>query len=78
MTRRIINFTYRVRWSEEDGEFVATCDQYKLVSFLHKEAHLALYGLIGIMSQIEKDLEKDRKITARQFKEFFDVCNEKD
>lgn len=38
-------YRYHVRWSPEDGEFVATCEEFPSMSWLDELPHLALKGL---------------------------------
>ncbi len=38
-------FDFRVRWSEEDGEYVGTCEQFPSLSYLHLSELGALKGI---------------------------------
>lgn len=40
---------YQVEWSEEDGEFVATCDWYPSMSYLHRDVVEAVSGLADLL-----------------------------
>lgn len=46
---------YLVRWSEEDGEFVAKCDDHPSLSWLDETAEAALTGLIEMLVDVDKD-----------------------
>jgi hypothetical protein len=46
---RVIYPEYHVRWSEEDGEFVATCDWFPSMSFLDRDCVRALDGLADLL-----------------------------
>lgn len=48
-------FTYKVFWSEEDGEWVATCDQQPYMSNLDADPVEALKGMIQLMQAVEKE-----------------------
>lgn len=48
---------YRVHWSEEDKEFVGTCEQYPSLSYLALSARDALLGIQRIVSET-KSFEK--------------------
>ncbi len=42
-------YTYRVAWSEEDGEHVATCAEWPYLSWLAPEQGAALSGLVEVV-----------------------------
>lgn len=46
---------YIVRWSEDDGEFVAKCDDHPSLSWLDGTAADALTGLIEMLADVDKD-----------------------
>ena len=48
---------YHVVWSPEDGEFVATVDEYPSLSWLAPTAVEALHGLIGLVVGLEDDYQ---------------------
>ena len=43
--------TYTVAWSEEDGEFVATCDWLPSMSWLARDPDEALCGLLRMLQE---------------------------
>lgn len=46
--------TYRVHWSAEDCEYVATCPELPSLSWLAMSPIEALAGLVGLMADIEE------------------------
>ncbi len=53
----IQRYTYRVTWSGEDNEFVATVVEFPSLSWLHPEQGEALSGLVELVEQVVADLE---------------------
>lgn len=41
---------FAVRWSAEDGEYVATCDQFPSLSWLSPDPVEALRGLLALLA----------------------------
>lgn len=52
----IDRYAYRVVWSEEDGEFVATCAEFPSLSWLAQDQVLALRGLQEALGEVIADL----------------------
>jgi len=52
----VSHFTYRVTWSAEDGEFVATCVEFPSLSWLAPTQHHALSGMTELVEQVVADL----------------------
>lgn len=50
-------YTYRVSWSEEDGEYVATCAEFPSLSWLADDQLDALRGLRDLVDEVVQDLE---------------------
>lgn len=47
---------YKVTWSDEDQEWVATTPSFPSLSFLHTDAVTALFGLIfEVMEKEDRD-----------------------
>jgi hypothetical protein len=44
---------YRVAWSDEDGEYVATVDRFPSLSWLSTSPVLALHGLVELVVQVD-------------------------
>ncbi len=53
----IQRYTYRVSWSDEDNEFVATVVEFPSLSWLHPQQGEALSGLVQLVEQVVADLE---------------------
>lgn len=54
----ITHYAYRVQWSSEDGEYVASVAEYPSLSWLEKEHNQALQGLVDLVSEVVSDLEE--------------------
>ena len=54
---RIDQYTYRVSWSEEDQEHVATCAEFSSLSWLDKSPEKALKGIRKVVAECLVDLE---------------------
>lgn len=46
---------YHVRWSEEDSQFVATCDWYPSMSYLAGDCVQAVSGLADLLLEVFGD-----------------------
>ena len=59
----VSHYNYRVTWSAEDGEFVATCLELPSLSWLAATQIEALRGLEGVVSDVLADMaEQGEKI----------------
>jgi hypothetical protein len=47
---------YFAHWSEEDQEWVGTCDGYPSLSWLAPSAQYALSGIQGLVKEVEAHL----------------------
>jgi predicted HicB family RNase H-like nuclease len=52
-------FTYRVTWSEEDGEHVGLCVEFPSLSWLAPSPEEALKGIRATVAQVVADLESN-------------------
>ncbi len=52
----VSRYTYRVTWSVEDGEFVATCVEFPSLSWLSESQSAALQGMVDLVADIVADL----------------------
>lgn len=52
-------YTYRVTWSEEDGEFVGLCAEYPAFSWLATDLEVALKGIRSIVNDCVEDLREN-------------------
>jgi len=50
-------YAYRVLWSAEDGEHVATVAEFPSLSWLHADQTEALRGLVELVREVVTDLE---------------------
>lgn len=50
------HYTYRVTWSEEDGEYVGLCAEYPSLSHLAPNRGEALEGISVLVSEVVGDL----------------------
>ena len=50
-------YTYRVTWSEEDGEHIGLCAEFPSLSWLAKTPEGALRGVRRLLSQVIADME---------------------
>ena len=55
-TADVSRYTYRVTWSVEDGEFVATCAEFPSLSWLADSQPAALQGLVDLVNDTVADL----------------------
>ena len=50
------HYTYRVSWSPEDGEYVATCAEFPSLSWLAEDEMAALRGVRKLVADTVRDL----------------------
>jgi predicted HicB family RNase H-like nuclease len=50
-------YTYRVTWSDEDGEYVGLCAEFPSLSWLANTQELALAGIKNTVSQVIQDMQ---------------------
>jgi predicted HicB family RNase H-like nuclease len=56
MAQQNNKYTYRVTWSEEDGEYVGLCAEFPGLSWLARTPEAALKGIRKIVSKVVADL----------------------
>jgi len=49
-------YSYRVMWSEEDGEFVGLCAEFPGLSWLASDQAGALAGVVGLVKGVLDDM----------------------
>jgi predicted HicB family RNase H-like nuclease len=74
----VSHYTYRVAWSAEDGEFVATCLEFPSLSWLAGSQVDALQGLEAVVRDVVADLDAQGEqvpvpLSERQFSGKFNV-----
>ncbi|MDY7102934.1 MAG: type II toxin-antitoxin system HicB family antitoxin [Actinomycetota bacterium] len=72
------HYAYRVVWSAEDDEYVATVAEFPSLSWLHSDQAEALRGLVDLVSEVIADLESageavPEPISERRFSGRFNV-----
>ena len=50
-------YTYRVTWSEEDGEYIGLCAEFPSLSWLEPSLEEALKGIRQVVANVVADLE---------------------
>lgn len=53
------HYTYRVTWSEDDGEYVGLCTEFMSLSWLDESPEAALIGIRNVVSDVVADLEEN-------------------
>lgn len=48
---------FSVEWSEEDQEYVGTCDRFPSLSYLHPNKDGALLGILDLVDAVESDIQ---------------------
>lgn len=56
MAGRNDKYTYRITWSEDDGEFVGLCAEFPSLSWLSKTPEAALKGIRQVVDHVISDL----------------------
>lgn len=52
------HYTYRVTWSEDDGEHVALCAEFPGLSYLADTPARALKNMMDVVKDVVKDMEE--------------------
>ena len=52
------HYTYRVTWSEEDGEHIAHCAEFPSLSYLAPKPAKALQGMVDLVKDVILDMSK--------------------
>ena len=55
------DYTYRVDWSDEDREFVATVDEFPSLSWLDASMQVAVESLKGVVAEVLEDMISRRE-----------------
>ncbi|HEX6076940.1 MAG TPA: type II toxin-antitoxin system HicB family antitoxin [Micromonosporaceae bacterium] len=74
----VSHYTYRVSWSAEGAEFVATCLEFPSLSWLAASQVEALEGLVGLLEDTLADMEQQGEeipvpLSERKFSGKFNV-----
>jgi predicted HicB family RNase H-like nuclease len=54
-------YTYRVTWSEEDGEHVGLCSEFPGLSWLDTTPEASLRGIRRVVADVVADLEAEKE-----------------
>ncbi|MFF5176595.1 type II toxin-antitoxin system HicB family antitoxin [Micromonospora sp. NPDC000316] len=65
----ITHYTYRVTWSADDQEFVATCAEFPSLSWLAPSQVEALQGLQRLLQETIADMEEQGEAVPQPFAE---------
>ncbi|MEU8218166.1 toxin-antitoxin system HicB family antitoxin [Micromonospora taraxaci] len=65
----ITHYTYRVTWSADDQEFVATCAEFPSLSWLAPSQVEALLGLQGLLRETIADMHEQGEAVPQPFAE---------
>ena len=55
------HYTYRVTWSEDDGEYVGLCAEFPSLSWLASSQEIALRGIRSVVADAVADMRKTRE-----------------
>jgi len=55
------HYTYRVTWSEEDGEYVGLCAEFPSLSWLAASPESALKGIRTVVADVLKDMRDTKE-----------------
>ena len=58
-------YTYRVMWSEEDGEYVGLCAEFPSLSWLANTQEAALVGIRDTVKQVIQDMQSTGEPTPQ-------------
>lgn len=50
------HYTYRVTWSEEDGEHLALCAEFPSLSYLAANPTVALKNMVKLVGEVVEDM----------------------
>jgi predicted HicB family RNase H-like nuclease len=54
-------YTYRVTWSEEDGEYVGLCTEFPSLSWLARTPEAALKGIRKLVNKVVADMIQNKE-----------------
>jgi predicted HicB family RNase H-like nuclease len=55
-------YTYRVTWSEDDGEYVGLCAEFPSLSWLDTTPEAALKGIRELVADVIEDMRKNGEV----------------
>ena len=61
MTQSIDKYTYRVTWSEDDGEYLGLCAEFSSLSWLAQSPEAALKGILKLVGEVIVDMRNNEE-----------------
>lgn len=61
------HYTYRVTWSDEDGEYVGLCTEFPSLSWLAESQEEALVGIRRLVSDVVEDMRDNGEAVPEPF-----------
>ncbi len=55
-------YTYRVTWSEEDGEYVGLCAEFPSLSWLANSYEEAFQGILNVVVEVISDMQSNNEL----------------
>ena len=59
MAQKNDKYTYRITWSEDDGEYVGLCAEFPSLSWLSQTPETALKGILRVVEEVMADMLKN-------------------
>jgi len=59
MAQKSDKYTYRITWSEDDGEYVGLCAELPSLSWLSQTPETALKGIRKVVDEVIADMQKN-------------------
>lgn len=56
------HYTYRVTWSEEDGEYIGLCAEFPSLSWLASDPESALRGIRHTVADVAMDMQANGEL----------------
>ncbi len=60
-------YTYRVTWSEEDGEYVGLCSEFPSLSWLAGNHDETLLGIRKLVAEVVADMRRNHEMIPEPF-----------
>lgn len=54
-------YTYRVTWSEDDGEYIGLCAEFPSLSWLARTHEAALKGIRQVVAEVVEDMAQNNE-----------------
>lgn len=62
MAKQVDRYTYRVTWSEQDGEHVGLCVEFPSLSWLEETPEKALAGIRKLVKSCVADMKRNEEV----------------